>query len=183
MPLLPISPDMMTYLPTFFLSHGGGPWPYMDGPFRRQFDTLEQSIKDIPRQAGGLPKAILMVSGHWESDEFMVSSSPNPPMLYDYYGFPEHTYHVHYRAPGSPELAARVMDLLKAGGMKAHADAERGFDHGTFSLMEPMRPEADIPVVQMSIRQSFDPAEHIAAGRLLAPLCEEGVLIIGSGLS
>jgi aromatic ring-opening dioxygenase catalytic subunit (LigB family) len=147
------------------------------------FSQLEASIKDIPRQLGVKPLAILVISAHWEAATFAVSANPNPPMIYDYGGFPEHTYHVHYRAPGSPALARRVQALLQQGGLSAELEAQRGFDHGTFSILEPLYPEADIPVVQLSIKADFDPSTHIIAGRLLAPLRDEGVLVIGSGSS
>ena len=171
-----------TRLPTYFISHGGGPWPYMEDR-RRALHILEDSLKDIPRQIGVVPKAVLVISGHWEAPQFSVMASPHPPMVYDYYGFPEHTYHVKYSAPGSPEVAARVRDLIVAAGMKAQLDPEQGFDHGTFTPLVVMYPEADVPVVQLSLKAGYDPAEHLALGRALAPLRDEGVLIVGSGLS
>lgn len=170
-------------LPTFFLNHGGGPWPWMDGPMRRGYDQLEASLQAVIPALDEKPKAILVVSAHWEEAVPHVSTHPAPPMLYDYYGFPEHTYHIRYAAPGSPDLAMRVRDLLRAGGMDCREDAQRGFDHGTFSMMQPIRPEADIPIVQLSVLTSFDAAAHIAMGRLLQPLRDEGVLVLGSGLS
>lgn len=172
-----------TRLPAYFLSHGGGPWPYMQGEFRQHFDQLEASLQAIAHTPDMPPKAILVVSGHWETADFCVSSHASPPMLYDFGGFPEHTYHVQYPAPGQPQLAQRVADLLNNGGMQASLDATRGFDHGTYSLLQPMFPQADVPVVQLSVRRDFDPAAHLAAGHLLAPLRDEGVLILGSGLS
>jgi aromatic ring-opening dioxygenase catalytic subunit (LigB family) len=172
----------MTKLPTYFISHGGGPWPYMEDR-RRALHVLEASLVDIPRQIGTVPKAVLMISGHWEAREFNVMSSPNPPMVYDYHGFPEHTYHVKYSAPGSPELAKRVRDLIEQAGLPAKLDPQQGFDHGTFTPMVVMYPEADVPLVQVSLKAGYDPAEHLALGRALAPLREEGVLIVGSGLS
>ena len=174
---------MSPRLPAYFLSHGGGPWPYMKAEFGALYDKLEASIVDIRRQIGAKPRAVLMISGHWESPEFTVSSAEHPPMVYDYYGFPEHTYRVQYRAPGSPELAARVSALLEADGVACRSDAGRGYDHGTFTVMEPLYPEADVPVVQLSLKAGFDPAAHLRVGRLLAPLRDEGVLILGSGLS
>lgn len=174
---------MSSILPTYFLTHGGGPWPYMKDDMPGVYDKLEASIVDIPRQIGGRPKAVLAISGHWEESDFAVSSAAHPTMIYDYSGFPEHTYKIQYKAPGSPELAARVQALLEAGGIRCRSDAERGFDHGTFSLMKPLFPDEDVPVVQLSMRAGYDPALHIAVGRLLAPLREEGVLIIGSGSS
>jgi len=170
-------------LPTYFLSHGGGPWPFMMDQVGHLYRKLDDSLKDIPRQLGVTPKAVLVVTAHWEGRDFMISSSAKPPMIYDYGGFPPHTYEVQYPAPGSPELAARVQSLLEAGGHKALLDGQRGFDHGTFSALYPIYPSADVPIVQLSLKAGLDPATHLAVGRLLAPLREEGVLIIGSGLS
>ncbi|HEX8125144.1 MAG TPA: class III extradiol ring-cleavage dioxygenase [Allosphingosinicella sp.] len=174
---------MSTRLPTYFISHGGGPWPYLDGPFRRMFDRLEQSLLDIRRELGDAPRAVLAISGHWEENGFAISSAQQPGMEYDYSGFPPHTYQIKYKAPGSPELAARVQRLLEGGGIGARLDPERGFDHGVFSIMKPLYPGEDIPLVQLSIDRSYDPGLHLKLGRLLAPLRDEGVLIIGSGLS
>jgi aromatic ring-opening dioxygenase catalytic subunit (LigB family) len=173
----------MARLPTYFLSHGGGPWPWMKDRTGGAFDRLEASLADIPRQLSSRPNAVLVVSGHWEAPAFTVSSGARPGMIYDYSGFPEDTYRISYPAPGAPEVAARVQALLTAGGMAAGSDATRGFDHGTFSLMKPVYPDADVPVVQLALEAGLDPERHIAAGRLLAPLRDEGVLILGSGSS
>ena len=173
----------MTTLPTYFISHGGGPWPWLDGPFRRQFDRLEESLRDLPRELAQPPKAILVVTGHWEAARFSVQGAGKPGMVYDYSGFPPHTYEVRYEAPGSPEVAQRVAELLQAAGIPVEVDAERGFDHGTFAPMAVMYPNADVPVVQLSIKHGYDPEEHLAVGRALRPLRDEGVLIVGSGLS
>lgn len=170
-------------LPTYFLSHGGGPWPWMKDFRPGTYDQLEASLRDVRREVGNAPRAVLTISGHWEESRFMVSSAAKPPMLFDYRGFPEHTYRIRYDAPGSPDLAARVQDLLARGGVAAGLDPERGYDHGTFSLMYPLYPENEMPIVQMSLRADFDPTAHIKVGELLAPLRDEGVLIIGSGFS
>jgi len=169
--------------PVYFLSHGGGPWPWLEGEFRREFDWLEASLKALPSQLPEPPRAVLAISGHWEETEFTVSTAAQPGMVYDYSGFPEHTYHISYPAPGSPELAARVVDLAKGAGIAMGTDPERGFDHGTFSMMQPIYPQADVPVVSVSMKAGYDPATHLALGRALAPLRDEGVLIVGSGLS
>lgn len=169
--------------PVFFLSHGGGPWPWLDGPFREGFAWLEASLKALPAQLPEPPRAVLVVSGHWEEPEFTVSSALQPGMVYDYYGFPEHTYHISYPAPGDPELAGRVRELAALAGITVGDDGARGFDHGTFSMMQPIRPAADLPVVSLSMKIGYDPAAHLALGRALAPLREEGVVIMGSGLS
>ncbi|MDE2112448.1 MAG: dioxygenase [Alphaproteobacteria bacterium] len=170
-------------LPTYFISHGGGPWPYMTGEFRTGMAKLEQSLLDMRMELGDAPKAVLIISGHWKEQGLAVSSGERPGMVYDYYGFPEYLYHIKYGAPGSPQLARRVQDLLHASGFDSSSDPTRGFDHGTFSLMKPLYPEEDMPLVQLSLDAGFDPALHLAVGRALAPLREEGVVIIGSGLS
>jgi aromatic ring-opening dioxygenase catalytic subunit (LigB family) len=177
--------SMMTQaqLPTYFLSHGGGPWPWLKSERGSMYDQLEASLHEVRRELGQVPRAVLMVSGHWEADRFLLSSAAHPPMEYDYSGFPEHTYRIRYDAPGAPALAERVRALLERGGVASGLDSERGFDHGTFSLMHTMYPEADLPLVQLSLRADFDPADHIKVGELIAPLRDEGVLIVGSGFS
>ena len=169
-------------LPTYFISHGGGPWPYMPA-LRRALHQLEVSLVDIVRQIGGAPKAVLVISGHWEERSFTVSSGERPGMIYDYSGFPPETYDVVYPAPGSPALAQRVVELAAERGIQVASDAQRGFDHGTFTPLAVMFPAADVPIVQVSLKQGYDPAEHWALGEALAPLRDEGVLILGSGLS
>ncbi len=169
-------------LPTYFISHGGGPWPWVP-QMREAFATLEVSLKEMVANHGEKPKAILMISGHWEEDTVSVMGSAKPPMLYDYYGFPPETYTIQYPAPGAPAVAERTLGLLAQAGIKARIDQNRGFDHGTFSVMEVMFPQADVPLFQVSMLKSYDPADHIAIGRALAPLRDEGVMIIGSGLS
>ena len=173
-------------LPTLFISHGGGPWPFVDmlqlAP-QPVWDRLEAYLRGIDRTLPTRPKAVLVVSGHWEEDVPTVCTCANPPMLYDYYGFPEHTYRLDYPAPGSRDLAARTRLLLAETGMTVGEDAARGFDHGVFVPFMLMYPEADMPIVQLSMRNDLDPAAHLAVGRALVPLRDEGVLIVGSGLS
>jgi aromatic ring-opening dioxygenase catalytic subunit (LigB family) len=170
-------------LPTYFLSHGGGPWPWLTREMPGVYDLLDASLRAIPAELAIKPRAILMVSGHWESPGFAVQAGAQPGMLYDYGGFPDHTYRVRYAAPGAPALATRVKALLDGAGLGTRLDAERGYDHGAFVPLAVMYPAADVPVVQLSLREDYDPAAHFAAGRALAPLREEGVLIVGSGLS
>lgn len=169
-------------LPVYFISHGGGPWPWLDDQ-RALWANLAESLRVMPDDVGETPTAILCVSAHWEQDAFTVQSHPNPPMLYDFGGFPEHTYHVEYPAPGSPALASRTAELLAGAGLPVAEDADRGFDHGMFAPLAVAWPNADVPVVQLSLQRSLDPAAHLAAGRAIAPLRDEGVLIIGSGFS
>lgn len=172
-----------TRLPTYFLSHGGGPWPWMKEYRPGVYDQLEASLQRVRREVGHAPRAILMISGHWEERCFMLSSAAKPPMVFDYQGFPEHTYRIRYDAPGAPDLARTVHALLADAGVETGLDPQRGFDHGTFSLMHTMYPEADMPLLQLSLRHDLDPAAHIRVGKLLAPLRDQGVLIIGSGFS
>lgn len=170
-------------LPTYFISHGGGPWPWLKAQMPGVYDNLEVSLKDVPRQISVTPRAVLVVSGHWEERDFAVMSGPRPGMIYDYSGFPAFTYQIKYPAPGSPEVAGRVLELLSDAGIGARADSRRGYDHGTFAPLAAIYPEADVPVLQLSIRRDYDVDAHLAAGRALAPLRDEGVLIVGSGLS
>jgi aromatic ring-opening dioxygenase catalytic subunit (LigB family) len=171
----------MTRMPTYFISHGGGPWPWMPD-WRAMFANLEasflQMVKDLPER----PKAILMISGHWQDAAFAVMSSESPPMVYDYHGFPPHTFEIQYKAPGAPVLAQRAADLIAAAGLPARLDPDQGYDHGTFVPAYVMYPDADMPLFQVSLRQGYSPLEHFALGRALAPLRDEGVLILGSGL-
>ena len=175
-------PTPSAVLPTYFISHGGGPWPWMD-EMRESMQPLADALADMPRQIGTTPRAVLVISGHWEEPAFTVMASPHPGMLYDYGGFPPHTYEVQYPAPGDPALALRVKALIEAADIPARLDAQRGFDHGTFVPLHVIYPEAKVPVLQLSLRAGLDPAAHLALGRALAPLRSEGVLIVGSGLS
>ncbi len=172
----------MTRLPTYAISHGGGPWPWAKESLPVDWTALEASLAGIPDELGATPVAVLMVTAHWEAPAFMVQTAERPGMIYDYGGFPPHTYEVQYPAPGHPAVAERAAGLLEAAGLPAGRDPQRGFDHGTFVPAHVIYPRADVPIVQLSIHRSYDPALHLAAGRALAPLRDEGVLIIGSGL-
>jgi len=147
------------------------------------WDKLDASLQNLPRELGETPKAILAISGHWEERDFTVMSSAQPPMIYDYSGFPEPTYHIKYPAPGAPEVAFRVQQLLEKAGFKTASDERRGFDHGVFVPFAVAYPKADVPILQLSIRADYNVDAHLKAGRALAPLRDEGVLIAGSGLS
>lgn len=172
----------MTRFPTFFLSHGGGPWPFMEDR-RVQYAKTAQQFAHIPELLPARPRAVLVITGHWEADEFTVSTAAHPPMVYDYYGFPGHTYHLKYPAPGEPGLAAEVSALLALAGVTCREDANQGFDHGTFVPLGLMYPNADMPIVLLSLKSTYDPAEHIKVGQALASLRDAGILIVGSGLT
>jgi aromatic ring-opening dioxygenase catalytic subunit (LigB family) len=170
-------------LPTFFISHGGGPCFWMDWGPTDPFKNLAKYFKNFSKDLGQKPDAILVISGHWEEEEFTIQTNPKPPMLFDYYGFPENTYKLNYPARTSSALIQRVHELFKEAGVTLRDDPERGYDHGLFVPFLLMYPEADIPVVQLSLKHNLDPAEHIAMGKILAPLRSENILIVGSGLS
>lgn len=172
----------MTRQPTYFISHGGGPWPWID-QMRAELAPLEKSLAAIPSELPEPPKAIVMISGHWEAREVRVMHAAHPPMVYDYYGFPKYTYDIQYPAPGAPALAERAARLIAAAGLPVSLDDTQGFDHGTFVPAYLMYPDADVPVFQVSMLESYDPNDHFRLGRALAPLRDEGVVIVGSGLS
>ena len=174
----------MTVLPTYYLCHGGGPWHVMGGDWGRGHAGLRQCLEGLAVEIDALrPQAVLLVSAHWEAAEFRVQAQAKPPLLYDYGGFPPDTYQLRYAASGAPTLAVRVQSLLHEAGLDATADTERGYDHGVFVPMALLRPAADLPVLQLSLQAGLDPARHLAAGRALAVLRQEGVLIIASGSS
>lgn len=168
-----------TRSPVLYVPHGGGPMPLLGEPSHQ---ALVQFLQHIPQQLG-TPRAILLVSAHWETAQPTLTSAAQPALFYDYYGFPPESYSIAYPAPGDPLLAQQVHSLLQAAGFDAQLDAARGFDHGMFIPLKLMYPRAEIPVVQLSLLRSLDPARHIAVGKALASLRDEGVLIIGSGMS
>lgn len=170
-------------LPTLFVPHGAGPCFFMDWEPADTWARMGSWLRAVPQLLGARPRALVVISGHWEAPAFTVNAQAAPPLLYDYTGFPAHTYALEYPAPGSPELAARVQALLAGAGLPAAAEQARGLDHGVFIPLKMIYPQADLPIVQLSLRRGLDPAEHLAAGRALAPLRREGVLIVASGMS
>jgi aromatic ring-opening dioxygenase catalytic subunit (LigB family) len=172
-------------MPTFFIPHGGGPCFFMDWPppMTHAWDSLAAFLRGLMGSLERKPRAIAVVSAHWETPVPSVTAGSRPPLIFDYSGFPPHTYQLKYPAPGSPELAARVRELLEAAGIPSAADSERGFDHGVFIPFLLIEPAADVPIVEMSLAANLDPKLHLEIGRALAPLRDEGVLIVGSGMS
>jgi aromatic ring-opening dioxygenase catalytic subunit (LigB family) len=175
--------------PAIFIPHGGGPCFFMDwtwGP-ADTWEPTRKFLEGIPASLPEPPRAILVLSGHWEEPAFTAGAAAAPPLIFDYSGFPEHTYRLTWPAPGDPALAQRVAEMLDKAGLPSALSPVRGYDHGVFVPLKVAFPAAQIPVVTLSLAAapngSFDPALHIAAGRALAPLRDEGVLIIGSGMS
>ena len=173
----------MTHMPAMFIPHGGGPCFFMDWDPANTWDKQRKFLENLPASLPEKPKALLVISGHWEEAQFTVQRNPAPDLLFDYNGFPPHTYQLTWPAPGDPVLAKRVHDLLSGAGFPAAYDDTRGYDHGVFVPLKVAFPEAAIPCVQLSLRNDLDPEAHLTAGRVLAPLRDEGVLIIGSGNS
>ena len=171
-----------TRLPTLFIPHGGGPCFFMDWPGDpHMWDRMAAFLRRTGETLR--PRAILIISGHWEEEAFTVNAQPQPSLLYDYYGFPPETYTLTYPAPGAPALAARVQQLLADAGLPTATDTQRGWDHGVFIPLKVMYPDADIPIMQLSMLRGLDPQTHLRAGQALQALRDEGVLIIGSGMS
>lgn len=167
--------------PTLFIPHGGGPCFFMDWP--QTWDHMAAFLRGLGSTLPQKPDAIVVVSGHWEEQVATVTSGTAPELIYDYYGFPPHTYTLQYPAPGSPALAERVRALLEHAGLTSAADPHRGFDHGVFIPFMLAFAQADIPVVELSLLNTLDPAAHLAIGAALTPLRASNVLIVGTGLS
>ncbi|MDB5479160.1 MAG: Aromatic ring-opening dioxygenase, catalytic subunit, LigB family [Caulobacteraceae bacterium] len=172
--------------PTLFIPHGGGPCFFMDPPPqwpRDTWDRMAAFLRGLDASLGRRPSAVLVISGHWETDPVALNTAARPPLLFDYYGFPEHTYRLTYPVDGAPKLAEEVRGLLAKAGLPSATDPERGLDHGVFVPFKLIYPDADVPILQMSLRRDLDPATHLAIGAALAPLRDRDVLIVGSGMS
>jgi aromatic ring-opening dioxygenase catalytic subunit (LigB family) len=171
-------------MPAAFLPHGGGPWPFVDlGLPRGEVEALAEYLRSVRSLPKSPPEALLVISAHWEAPVPTVMTAEHPPLYFDYYGFPPEAYQLTWPAPGRPALAKRVVALLGAAGFASATDDKRGFDHGTFVPLKLTYPEAEVPVVQLSLKEGLDPGEHLAIGRALAPLRDEGVFIVGTGMS
>jgi aromatic ring-opening dioxygenase catalytic subunit (LigB family) len=173
-------------LPTLYIPHGGGPCFFMDVPPglpRSLWHGMAAHLRAIAAGIRVRPRAVLVISAHWECPRPSVQSADKHSLLFDYYGFPEHTYRLTYPVPGSPATAARVRELLGLSGIETDEESERGLDHGVFVPFKLIYPQADIPMLQLSLQTGLDPAQHLRIGHALEPLREEGVLIVGSGMS
>jgi 4,5-DOPA dioxygenase extradiol len=163
----------MATLPTVFVSHGSPMHALQPGAVRGVWQDI---ARRLPR-----PKAIVMSSAHWETGAPAVTAAAQPETIHDFYGFPRPLYEIQYPAKGDPALASRIEKLLKEKKIEAELDPDRGLDHGAWSPLLHMYPEADIPVIQVSVQPHLGPKHHVALGRALAPLAGEGVLLFGSG--
>jgi len=162
-----------------YLSHGGGPLPLLGD---KGHQNLINFIRDVTPTLAR-PRAILVISAHWEANQPTITSGEFPSLIYDYYGFPKESYAVQYPAPGSPELAKKIFNLLGKAGIDAILDDQRGFDHGLFVPLKMMYPEAKIPCVQLSLVNNLQSEAHIQIGKALVELRRNNILVIGSGFS
>lgn len=160
-------------LPSLFLSHGAPTLPLTDTPARSFLGELGSMLTR--------PKTILVISAHWETPVPTISAVDRNDTIHDFGGFPQALYELQYPAPGAPAVAAGVSDLLRASGIDSRIDHSRGLDHGAWVPLLLMYPQADIPVLQLSVQPHLGPLHHLRMGRALAPLRQQGVLIIGSG--
>jgi 4,5-DOPA dioxygenase extradiol len=160
-------------LPSLFVSHGAPTLPFEDVPAR---DFLAGLAARLPR-----PAAILAVTAHWCTGTPATGTVDQPETIHDFFGFPQVLYELTYPAPGAPDVGERAVTLLTEAGIPAQADPQRGLDHGTWSPLSLIYPDADIPVTQLSVQPGADAAHHIAVGRALAPLRRDGVLVLASG--
>ena len=173
----------MTRLPTFFIPHGGGPCFFMDWNPSGVWDGMAEYLKGFADDVRHDIKALIVISAHWEEDLVKVTGHANPELIYDYHGFPSHTYDLKWPAPGHPDLAVQVSDALNKGGIDCVVDDQRGFDHGVFIPLLLAFPDAHIPTIQISLHAGLSPEQHLTIGRLISPFRDDGVLIIGSGMS
>lgn len=162
-----------------YIPHGGGPMPLLGEPNHR---SLVSFLSDFPKSIPK-PSAIVVISAHWEARQPTVTSGALPELIYDYFGFPKEAYDIKYPAPGAPDLAEKIYQLLKSEGFDAQKDEHRGFDHGMFVPLKLMYPSADIPCVQLSLVKGLDPEQHLRIGKALSHLRDKNILILGSGMS
>ncbi len=164
---------MSAKCPALFLSHGAPTLPCEDNSSRRFLADLAISFAK--------PRAVVVVSAHWQTRDVRVTGSAAPATIHDFYGFDKKLYAMHYRAPGAPRLAAELRDILAVAGFAATVDETRGLDHGVWSPLHIMLPAAEVPTLQVSLQLGEGPQHHFGLGRALAALRDQGVLVIGSG--
>ncbi|KAJ2997832.1 hypothetical protein HDV02_005102 [Globomyces sp. JEL0801] len=170
----------MTRAPAIFVPHGGGPMPILNEPNHAE---LIQFLTTKARTWLGSPKAIILVSAHWETNIPSISSSDKHDLYYDYYNFPKEAYSLKYNAPGSQSIANEIHQVLSRHNISSQLDSKRGWDHGLFVPLILMVPNADIPIIQMSVLQNQNAKELLDYGAALSELRDQGIAIVGSGAS
>jgi aromatic ring-opening dioxygenase catalytic subunit (LigB family) len=175
--------DNLSRMPTWFIPHGGGPCFFMDWNPPDAWHKMAAFLKGLSSTLPKNPSAIIVISAHWLESTVSVTGAEKPELIYDYYGFPAHTYKLKYPAYGNLELAKEIVDALGESDIPAKIDISRGFDHGMFIPMMLMFPDADIPVVQLSLNSDLDSQSQFKLGQALEKFRDKGVLIIGSGMS
>jgi aromatic ring-opening dioxygenase catalytic subunit (LigB family) len=173
----------MARLPALYIPHGGGPSFFMEGERKQRYQQTEDFLRNLQNLLPVQPRAILIITAHWETAVPTLTGAAQPELIYDYYGFPKETYELKYPAPGCPNLANRAAELIRQSGFPAFVDPQYGWDHGVFIPLKVMYPNAEIPVVAMSLHQSLDPNLHSQLGQSLRELRDEEVLILGAGMS
>jgi 4,5-DOPA dioxygenase extradiol len=174
-----IKMDTKQRMPTVFLAHGGGPLPLLnDKSHKEMVNKSKELAKLIPK-----PKAILIISAHWEEKEFTILETTNPDLLFDYYGFPDESYSYKYPAPLAKDVNSKLKEIFSKAGVKLNSETNRGFDHGVFVPLLLMYPNADIPISQISLKSSLDAETHFKMGNLISSIRDDGVLIFASGMS
>lgn len=171
--------EKMHNLNIAFISHGGGPMPLLNDP---NHADLAAYLKSLASKLAR-PSAILLISAHWEESVATITAGPKPKMIYDYAGFPPASYQLQYPSPGEPILAQKVQQALQDTDINANLDYQRGYDHGMFVPLMLMYPEADIPVIQLSLVNTLDAKQHLNIGKALQALDHDNLLVIGSGFS
>lgn len=169
--------------PVWYLPHGGGPLPLLGDPRHDRLTGFIRQLGQTLDRDHAKPAAILVISAHWETAAPSLTSAAQPGLLFDYSGFAPESYQLSYPVPGAPELAALIAEKLQHAGFAAELNQSRGLDHGVFVPLMLLRPQADIPVLQLSLLQGLDPRTHIALGEAISFLRSQNVLIIGSGMS
>lgn len=162
-----------------YFSHGGGPLPLLNDS---SHDKMIQFMKNLPQKIHK-PDSIIVFSAHWEEDIVTIQSGESPSIMYDYYGFPEAAYNIKYPCVGSEDLALRIAEVFRQSGIEYKLDDKRPYDHGSYIPLKMMYPDADIPVIQISLNKDLNSLTHLSIGKALRPLLDENLLIIGSGFS
>ena len=170
-------------MPSLFVPHGGGPAFFMQGSLHKVFQPMADFLASIDRILPSEPSTILLITAHWETPLVTFTGGNRPNLIYDYFGFPKDMYNLTYPASGNPEVARRAAELLGSARIDCNIDPEYGWDHGVFIPLKVIYPNANIPIVAMSLEETLDPNLHVSIGHALTPLRDEGVLILGSGMS